>query len=256
MTDANGFYRPEDLPQDIPDPTPLSDDEDDTAKGCYAESESGSSVTYLNSPTVRTRASSSAASYIFPDMRGGRRSPVSMSDYGSGYPCYPRVSMDYTPQRSEYTPSASVFTPQNASDYTPTPSLYTPAGTQTPSPTTGYMPLLPVMAERRYGYGTTPELPQYISKPSPAKKRSLGGCYCLRGLFLTITLIPFLLWKLGVFSTIYYEVKSSHSYITAGANGYSFPLAVHILQEKHSQPKARTPSFPTPPSPSSKTHAT
>jgi hypothetical protein len=257
MTDSNGFYRPQDLPQDVPDPIPLSDDEDDDAKRSYTESESGSSVTYLNSPTIRTRASSSAASYIFPDMRNGRRSPVSMSDYGSAYPGYPRLSMDYTPQRSEYTPSASVFTPQTASNYSPPVSLYSPTGSNSPPSTTNYTPLLPAMAERRYGYGTAPELPLHISEPSQPKKRR-RGCFCARGLFLILILLPLLLWKLGAFSAIYYEVKLSHiplEYITAVVNGHSFPPGVPIL-ETHSQLKAPTRFFQTPPSPSSKMRAT
>ncbi|KAA8896174.1 hypothetical protein FN846DRAFT_966054 [Sphaerosporella brunnea] len=231
MTDANGFYRPRDLPQDVPDPRPSSDSDSDSDSSIknqkkkkqqphqpYAESESGaSSVTYLNSPTTRTRASSSAASYIFPDMRDGRRSPVSMRDYGrfNPAPAYPRFSFEYgTPldQRSEYTPSASasVYTPQTTTfapsteNYSPPASLYSP-------PAANYVPLLPAMSERgraHGSYGTAPELPMYVTEsaaqPQKRRRRIPGCIWCLRSFFLVIILIPLLLWLLRGVSARFY----------------------------------------------------
>ncbi|KAF8541444.1 hypothetical protein BDD12DRAFT_829228 [Trichophaea hybrida] len=191
MTDANGFYRPRGLPHDIE-----FEDDEDSRKSVTESTASVSEYTVSSRP-------SSEVSYLFPDRHTGRRTPVSMSDYG-----YNNVYTPPPPPSSQYTPPpASQYNPP-APEYTPPVSLYTPPSSTHTAPGT---PLLPTRLPpsdhvccSRYGTTTTaPTLPLTIHDPpfprhhccTNSKFRSKIRKLLLRTSLLTLLLVLIILWK-------------------------------------------------------------
>ncbi|KAI5816705.1 hypothetical protein BZA77DRAFT_311679 [Pyronema omphalodes] len=128
MTDANGFYRPRGLPQDLE----FTDDEDYSGKPLASDTESCDESTLYSRP-------SSSTSYLRPDQLGGARTPGTMSVYRHMISSPPPAS-DYTPSvLSHYTGPSPEYTPQD-SQYTPATSQYTPAASQYTPPTSQYTP--------------------------------------------------------------------------------------------------------------------